>query len=346
MNKPSKQPSASDNQPCKVIIEFDNNKQLSTLFGQYDANLTRVEQVLDVVVSSRGNHVSIEGEREAVQVGEVALKKLYEQAGAKGVIDQNDVDSAIRMIEPDIAFSPTKHGKTKSTKAKTKQEIGLVSIKTMKRVITPRSPSQANFIIQLEEGNLTFAIGPAGTGKTYLAVAMAVQKMISGEVDRIILSRPAVEAGENLGFLPGDLKEKVDPYLRPLYDALYDMLPESVVEKYLESGQIEIAPIAFMRGRTLSNSFVILDEAQNTTPMQMKMFLTRFGDNSCMSVVGDITQKDLPNGQLSGLQHAVDILEDTEGVAMTRFSANDIVRHPLVTRIVDAYEENPPEAHK
>ncbi len=354
MNHPSKQlKKPSTNEPSalqgKVIVEFDNNKQLITLFGQHDENLSRIEHILGVTISGRGNRLVVSGEKVAVLVAETVLKNLYEQCSGGKHLEQSEIDGAIRMIEPNFVFSSAaaakeaKKGKVKVTKPKQQQNSRQVAIKTVKRVVTPRSPSQADFMLQLADVDLVFAVGPAGTGKTYLAVAMAVEKMVSGEVDRIILSRPAVEAGESLGFLPGDLKEKVDPYLRPLYDALYDMLPEGVVERHLESGQIEIAPLAFMRGRTLANSYVILDEAQNTTPLQMKMFLTRFGDNSRMAVVGDTTQKDLPHGQMSGLQHAVDILEGTEGVAITRFSQKDIVRHELVARIVDAYEENPIE---
>lgn len=340
MNHPSKQHNSGQSH-AKVTVKFDNNKQLVTLFGQHDENLTRIEQVLDVSISGRGNLLVVEGDESLVDVAVVVLEKLYKQCSVGKFIDLGEIDAAIRMSMPNVAFSSPVKGKSKLAKPTTKQDSRQIVIKTAKRVVKPRSPAQADFMLQLADGDLVFGIGPAGTGKTYLAVAMAVEKMVSGEVDRIILSRPAVEAGENLGFLPGDLKEKVDPYLRPLYDALYDMLPEGVVERHLETGQIEIAPLAFMRGRTLANSYVILDEAQNTTPLQMKMFLTRFGDNSRMVVVGDTTQKDLPHGQMSGLQNAVDILEATEGVSMTSFSAKDIVRHPLVARIVDAYETNP-----
>lgn len=345
MNRPSKQPTKqpAEQSQGKVTLEFDDNKQLAALFGQHDENLTRIEQLLGVAISARGNHLVVEGEEVSVLVAEMALHNLYAKSSHGKTINLSEVDDTIRMIEPNVALSRPARGKSKVAKPKDQQASKQISIKTVKRVVTPRSVAQADFMLQLLDGDLVFAVGPAGTGKTYLAVAMAVEKMVSGEVDRIILSRPAVEAGESLGFLPGDLKEKVDPYLRPLYDALYDMLPEGLVEKYLASGQIEIAPLAFMRGRTLANSYVILDEAQNTTPMQMKMFLTRFGENSRMAVVGDITQKDLPHGQMSGLQHAVDILDGDEGVAVTRFSNKDIVRHPLVVRIVDAYEKNPVE---
>jgi len=211
-------------------------------------------------------------------------------------------------------------------------------IRTRKKTIVPRSATQITYMEALSSSDIIFALGPAGTGKTYLAVAQAVQQLISGSVDRLILSRPAVEAGERLGFLPGDMREKVDPYLRPLYDALYDMLPNEQVERRIASGEIEIAPIAFMRGRTLSDAFVILDEAQNTTPMQMKMFLTRFGMNSRMVICGDPRQVDLPDIGKSGLADAVNRLEGTEGIATVRFGAADVVRHPIVGKIVEAYE--------
>ena len=219
------------------------------------------------------------------------------------------------------------------------QNLSDIVLKTKKRHIYPRSATQAAYIQEMMKNELVFGLGPAGTGKTYLAVALAVSMMLEGKIDKIILSRPAVEAGENLGFLPGDLKEKVDPYLRPLYDALYEMLPAEQVDKKIALGEIEIAPLAFMRGRTLSNAFVILDEAQNTTPMQMKMFLTRLGENSRMVVNGDLSQVDLPRGTISGLRDALETLKDTSGISSVRFSATDVVRHGLVAKIVKAYEE-------
>jgi phosphate starvation-inducible PhoH-like protein len=211
-------------------------------------------------------------------------------------------------------------------------------VRTRKRRVTPRTPGQIAYLRTLRQNELVFGLGPAGTGKTYLAVAMAVQMLTEGRVDRIVLSRPAVEAGERLGFLPGDMREKIDPYLRPLYDALYDMMPGDQVIKRMASGEIEIAPLAFMRGRTLANAYVILDEAQNTTPMQMKMFLTRLGENSRMAVTGDLTQVDLPAGARSGLAEALDVLDGVEGVGVVRFGAGDVVRHALVARIVAAYD--------
>jgi phosphate starvation-inducible PhoH-like protein len=240
-------------------------------------------------------------------------------------VDAASVDAALRF-----ATSPTDGAALAAW--------GDEAIGTRKRQITARSPAQADYIRALRQHELVFGLGPAGTGKTYLAVAMAVDMLMSGLVERIVLSRPAVEAGERLGFLPGDLKEKVDPYLRPLYDALYDMLPAEQVEKRLASGEIEIAPLAFMRGRTLAHAYVILDEAQNTTPVQMKMFLTRLGEHARMAVTGDLSQIDLPRGTRSGLKDALETLDNVEGIAVVQFSEADVVRHPLVTRIVRAYD--------
>jgi phosphate starvation-inducible protein PhoH and related proteins len=220
------------------------------------------------------------------------------------------------------------------------------NVKTKRRSISPRSPTQAAYIQALQENELVFGLGPAGTGKTYLAVAQAVVMLTSGQVDRIVLSRPAVEAGERLGFLPGDLREKIDPYLRPLYDALYDMLPAEQVARRLGNGEIEIAPLAFMRGRTLANAFVILDEAQNTTPMQMKMFLTRLGENGRMAVTGDTSQIDLPSGTRSGLKDAIEILQGVPGVSFVQFGDADVVRHPLVGHIVRAYDKHDAARHE
>jgi phosphate starvation-inducible PhoH-like protein len=238
------------------------------------------------------------------------------------------VDGAIRVAEQAAAVGELDRAGV----------IGETLIRTRKRVISPRSRVQATYVDAMHDSDLVFALGPAGTGKTYLAAAMAVSMLLSGQVDRIILSRPAVEAGERLGFLPGDMREKVDPYLRPLYDALYDMMPGDKVAARLETGEIEVAPLAFMRGRTLANAFVILDEAQNTTQVQMKMLLTRLGENSQMVVTGDLSQIDLPKGTQSGLREAVAILEGVEGVSVVRFSDADVVRHPMVTRVVRAYD--------
>jgi phosphate starvation-inducible PhoH-like protein len=252
------------------------------------------------------------------------LNQLYGRLKSGLSVGMADVDAALRM-----ANEPLPDGETAAP---------MMEIRTPKRRITPRSRNQARYLQTLMDSELVFALGPAGTGKTYLAVAMAVAMMEAGKVDRIVLSRPAVEAGERLGFLPGDLRDKVDPYLRPLYDALHDMMPGDKVTRCLDSDDIEVAPLAFMRGRTLANAFVILDEAQNTTAVQMKMFLTRLGENARMVVTGDLTQVDLPTGQTSGLADALRVLEGVKGINTVRFTAADVVRHELVTRIVRAYD--------
>jgi phosphate starvation-inducible PhoH-like protein len=309
-----------------LVIDFDDNRLLAELFGEHDRNLARIEQKLGVSLVPRGNRVAIDGESDAQLVARAVLSDLYAFLKKGHEVGTGEVDGAIRMAE---ASAGTGVDAISSTE---------IQISTRKRVITPRSPRQAEYLRSLMEHELVFALGPAGTGKTYLAVAVAVTMILSGEVDRIILSRPAVEAGERLGFLPGDMREKVDPYLRPLYDALYDMLPAAQVAKRLEVGEIEVAPLAFMRGRTLANAFVILDEAQNTSPVQMKMFLTRLGENSRMVVTGDPSQVDLPIGARSGLDDAIETLDGVEDVNFVRFGNADVVRHPLVTRVVRAYE--------
>jgi phosphate starvation-inducible protein PhoH and related proteins len=304
---------------AEMVVDFDDNRLMAALCGQHDRNLARIERLLGVSLTPRGNRLMIAGADAATRAAKTALTRLYGRLRDGDDLGPGEIDGAVRMAQSDDGGSER-------------------SLHTRKRKIVPRSPNQAAYIDALTEHMLVFGIGPAGTGKTYLAVSVAVSMLLSGEVDRIILSRPAVEAGERLGFLPGDLREKIDPYLRPLYDALYDMLPAEQVVKRLESGEIEVAPLAFMRGRTLANAFVILDEAQNTTPVQMKMFLTRLGENSRMAITGDPSQIDLPLGQRSGLNDALDILDGVEGITMVRFGQADVVRHPLVTRIVRAYE--------
>ena len=306
-----------------VIVDFADNRLLSALFGEHDRHLSRIEQKLGVSLTSRGNRVAIVGDAEGQEAARDVLNALYARLQKGEEVGIGDVDGAIRMA---VAGGAAASGDGEP-----------VVVRTRKRQITARSPNQAHYIRELYRHELVFGLGPAGTGKTYLAVAVAVSMMLTGRVDRIILSRPAVEAGERLGFLPGDMREKVDPYLRPLYDALYDMLPAEQVVKRLENGEIEVAPLAFMRGRTLSNAFVILDEAQNTTPVQMKMLLTRLGENSRMVVTGDMSQIDLPLGVPSGLRDAVGLLEGVDGISFVRFSDVDVVRHPLVTRVVRAY---------
>ena len=310
-----------------VKLEFDDNTLLIQLFGSHHAHLARIEHALDVSLNARGNVLTVIGDGGDVNAARAVLDGLYRRLKSGMAVGREDVDAALRMAVDDGVGA-----------------IGAVTggddpvIRTRKRHISPRSPIQAAYIQAIDDAELVFGLGPAGTGKTYLAVAKAVEKLVGGEVDRIILSRPAVEAGEQLGFLPGDMREKVDPYLRPIYDALHDMLPTQQVAKRLENGEIEVAPLAFMRGRTLANAFVILDEAQNTSAVQMKMFLTRLGENSRMVVTGDLSQVDLPRGMRSGLRDAVEILEGNEAIAVVRFTDRDVVRHPLVSHIVRAYE--------
>ncbi|HEY4547015.1 MAG TPA: PhoH family protein [Pedomonas sp.] len=312
-----------------VQLEFEEGRLLGPLFGEFDQNLIALENRLGVFIAARGNRLTIEGEHESATRARDVLITLYNRLQQGGQIELADVESAVAMTDTLLAPSvPPVEGSSDSP----------LQIRTRRKVIQPRSPTQVRYIQHLHKSDMIFALGPAGTGKTYLAVAQAVHELISGGVDRIILSRPAVEAGERLGFLPGDMREKVDPYLRPLYDALNDMLPPEQVERRLASGEIEVAPLAFMRGRTLSDAFVILDEAQNTTPMQMKMFLTRFGTRCRMVICGDPTQVDLPPPQRSGLADAVARLEGVEGIAMVRFDPKEVVRHPLVGRIVEAYD--------
>lgn len=319
------------NEDVSLEIEFENNKLLPLLFGERDRFLRHIEKTLGVTVVARGNHVLISGSMHDSAAAQTALSYLYERLQAGREISPNEVDAAIRLASSHL--NDPIHTADLDTEALD------VVIPTRRRVISARSANQAHYLKLLKENDLVFALGPAGTGKTYLAVATAVSMLFAGHVNRIILSRPAVEAGERLGFLPGDLREKVDPYLRPLYDALFDMIPSEQVAKRFQSGEIEVAPLAFMRGRTLAKSFVILDEAQNTTTAQMKMFLTRLGEGSRMAVTGDLTQVDLPSGVHSGLREAVNLLHNVEGVAIKHFDKKDIVRHPLVSRIVEAYEK-------
>lgn len=320
---------ASDN-ATQVALSFDDNRLASVLFGQYGQNLALIERRLGVVANSRGNHVTLEGSREACEQARRVLENLYERLKNGDELVQGDVEGNIRLAMAQgslFDFDP-------ATARDSIEEINL-----RKRRVRARTPAQDAYIRALKRHALVFATGPAGTGKTWLAVAHAVQLFERKEVDRIVLSRPAVEAGERLGFLPGDMREKVDPYLRPIYDALYDLMDARIVERALQTTEIEIAPLAFMRGRTLSNAAVILDEAQNTTAMQMKMLLTRLGENSRMIVTGDPSQVDLPPGQTSGLADAVRLLENIEGIGHVAFTAADVIRHELVARIVDAYDK-------
>ncbi|MFM2301086.1 MAG: hypothetical protein RLZZ84_822 [Pseudomonadota bacterium] len=314
---------------ARAELEFEEATILGALFGQFDANLVQLENRLGVFISARGNRVQIEGPEDSVARARDVLKGMHQQLMQGQDLDSGAVEALISMsAEPTLEGIIAGGGDAPS-----------VMIRTRKKTIVPRSATQVEYMKALASKDVIFALGPAGTGKTYVAVAQAVSQLITGSVQRLILSRPAVEAGERLGFLPGDMKEKVDPYLRPLYDALYDCMPPEQVERRIASGEIEIAPIAFMRGRTLADAFVILDEAQNTTPAQMKMFLTRFGMNSRMVICGDPRQVDIPGGDaMSGLADAVKRTEGLEGIAVTRFTSADVVRHPIVGRIVEAYE--------
>ena len=315
------------------MVEFEDNRLLPELYGEHGRNLVRIEQTLDISIANRGNQVYLTGPEDACRRAELVLEQLYQQLERGGEVGAGDVDGQLRLSASGSAEqADIRPGKARPTGP-------MVALRTQRREIVPRSTTQAHYIRALLNNELTVGTGPAGTGKTYLAVAAAAVALVEGKVDRIILSRPAVEAGESLGFLPGDMRDKVDPYLRPLYDALYDMLPGPQVTRSIESGEIEIAPLAFMRGRTLSNAFVILDEAQNATPMQMKMFLTRMGENSRMVITGDPSQIDLPFGAKSGLRDALEILPKIKGVDIVRFGEEDVVRHDLVTRIVKAYNQ-------
>ena len=329
MSKKPSQHRTDTAERARLEVTFDRPHLLTTLFGQYDQNLVAIENRLGVYIAARGNKLQIEGEAEAAARARDVMTGLYNRIVAGQEIDTGAVEAVIAM-----SSEPTLDGIIRQDVA----EPPKVMIRTRKKTIVPRSATQVTYMEALTRNDIIFALGPAGTGKTYLAVAQAVSQLISGSVDRLILSRPAVEAGERLGFLPGDMKEKVDPYLRPIYDALYDTLPAEQVERRIASGEIEIAPLAFMRGRTLANAFIVLDEAQNTTIAQMKMFLTRFGEGSRMVICGDPKQVDLPQPGVSGLADAVARLQGVDGIAMVPFGIGDVVRHPVVGRIVQAYE--------
>ena len=308
-----------------ITLTFGDNTLLPLLLGDHDRHLVRIEQALGVRLSCRGNRLAIAGDPARVEAAQAMLKDLWRKLERGESVGRPEVDAAIRLHEageadPRLPLSD------------------LPAIRTRRGAVGPRSPGQATYMEALSGQEMVFGIGPAGTGKTYLAVAQGVAMLQAGRVDRIVLSRPAVEAGERLGFLPGDMKEKVDPYLRPLYDALNDMMPGDQVIRRMANGEIEVAPLAFMRGRTLAHSYVILDEAQNTTPVQMKMFLTRMGEGTRMVITGDLSQVDLPAGQKSGLRDALETLEGLPGISVVRFDQRDVVRHPLVAAIVGAYE--------
>jgi phosphate starvation-inducible PhoH-like protein len=320
---------AEEDAATQIILAFEDNRLASSLFGQYGQNLALIERRLGVVADQRGNQLTIAGSRDGCDQARRVLEGLYDRLKRGDELVSGDVEGAIRLtVAQGSLFDVEGTGARASF-----EEINL-----RKRTVRARTPAQDGYIRALRRHALVFGIGPAGTGKTWLAVAHAVQLFERKEVDRIVLSRPAVEAGERLGFLPGDMREKVDPYLRPIYDALYDLMDARIVERALQTNEIEIAPLAFMRGRTLSNAAVILDEAQNTSTMQMKMFLTRLGENSRMIVTGDPSQVDLPPGQTSGLAEAAQLLAGVEGIGKATFTHEDVIRHELVARIVAAYD--------
>lgn len=325
-------PPTSPQDAGEILLEFPDNRLLIDLCGEFDRNLTQIETQTGVNILRRGNRLAVIGEKTARDYAAAVIQSLYARLEAGRGIEVGDIDGAIRMGRPmpDRELVST-------------TQVELVSgekyeLRTRKKPVEPRTEAQKTYVANLFDHELGFGIGPAGTGKTYLAVAVGVTMFLAGAVDKIILSRPAVEAGERLGFLPGDMREKIDPYMQPLYDALNDFLPQKQLAKLMEDKRIEIAPLAFMRGRTLSNAFVVLDEAQNATTMQMKMFLTRLGEGSRMVITGDRTQVDLPRGTASGLSDAERILNGVRGVSFNYFTSKDVVRHPLVARIIEAYE--------
>jgi phosphate starvation-inducible PhoH-like protein len=326
---PSRAAPFSKKSEVQISLEFDDNKLASSLFGRHGENLALIERRLGVAADQRGNHVTLEGERAACERARNVLDTLYSELKRGHEISNGDVEGAIRQILRQAA---------RQEAGPSSAQANFAELRLRKRLVRARTAGQDEYLRALKSNTLVFGTGPAGTGKTWLAVAYAVHLFERREVDRIVLSRPAVEAGERLGFLPGDMREKVDPYLRPIYDAFFDLMDRGIFERALQAGEIEIAPIAFMRGRTLANAAVILDEAQNTTSMQMKMFLTRLGENARMMVTGDPSQIDLPPGQISGLNEAVGLLASLENVAHIPFTAADVVRHELVSRIVEAYD--------
>jgi len=333
--KGSKKPD-DENGSSGITIEFANNRHLAALLGEHDAHLALIEQHLDIDAHAHGNIVVLKGARESCLMAREVLEHIYGRLEKGDAIGAGDIEGALRHANHS-RMTNDEAGQTQSLH--NNDQGGMAQVSTRKRTITARTPAQSLYIKAIQSQDLVFSTGPAGTGKTYLAVAAAAAQLEQGTIDRIILSRPAVEAGERLGFLPGDMRDKVDPYLRPLYDALYDVLPPEKVERGLENGVIEIAPLAFMRGRTLSHAFVILDEAQNSTPMQMKMFLTRLGEGAKMIVTGDPSQIDLPKGQSSGLIEASRLLQGIDDIAFIKFTSKDVVRSALVAKIVEAYDK-------
>ena len=327
-------PENTGNIPQETLIEFPNNRLLIDLCGEFDRNLALIEQSLGVQIVRRGNQLAVMGDEAPQKQAAEVLETLYARLEAGKPLEQGDIDRELRMGRSEVGTGVRDGDQLEMF------DGGKIEIHTRKKLVEPRTDAQKTYVRSLFSNELAFGIGPAGTGKTYLAVAVGVSMFLEGHVDRIILSRPAVEAGERLGFLPGDMKDKVDPYMQPLYDALNDFLPGKQLAKLMEEKKIEIAPLAFMRGRTLSNAFVVLDEAQNATTMQMKMFLTRLGEGSRMVITGDRSQIDLPRGVPSGLADAERLLNTVKGISFNYFTSKDVVRHPLVAAIIEAYEKD------
>ncbi|CAI3929946.1 Phosphate starvation-inducible protein PhoH [Commensalibacter communis] len=338
-----------DASTLKTTLQFSDNLVLAHLIGEHDRYLVQIEKELQIKLGCRGNHIVIEGNVQSAELAKAVLSNLYNHIYHQKDINSTVVNTIIRMTQ-DGLLETNAYAQENPNEQNEAIPSNAPTITTRRGTISARTAGQAEYLKLLLKHEMVFGIGPAGTGKTFLAVAQAVSMLLSGQVDRIILSRPAVEAGERLGFLPGDMKDKIDPYLRPLYDALHAMMPGDQVIKRLTNGEIEVAPLAFMRGRTLEHAYVILDEAQNTTTAQMKMFLTRLGPGSRMVITGDISQIDLPSNIKSGLKDAVETLEGIQGIEIMRFQAQDVVRHPLVGRIVKAYDkrdaQHRPDTHK
>ncbi|WP_298680483.1 PhoH family protein [uncultured Lentibacter sp.] len=323
------------------MLDFPDNRLLIELCGEFDRNLADIEQKLAVQILRRGNHLAVIGDAFQTEAASKILHSLYGRLEAGRPVEPGDIDRAYRL---DAGLDATGASLTRAPEGQMEMfKSGKIEIRTRKKTVEPRTAAQKAYVQNLFHNELGFGIGPAGTGKTYLAVAVGVNMFIEGHVDRIILSRPAVEAGEKLGYLPGDMKDKVDPYMQPLYDALNDFLPGKQLAKLIEEKRIEIAPLAFMRGRTLANAFVVLDEAQNATAMQMKMFLTRLGEGSRMVITGDRSQVDLPRGVTSGLADAERLLKTIPSISFNYFTADDVVRHPLVAAIIKAYDADAPQ---
>lgn len=323
-----------------ITLEPSDARRLATLCGQFDEHLQQIEQRLNIEIRNRGNIFALYGDTAQTRSAEKLLNSLYQENTINGDLTPDQVHLAIQQasFEPSMDKTNTSSTAQPTATSNTENVESFPVIRTKKGNIKPRGGNQQRYVRSIQTHDINFGVGPAGTGKTYLAVACAVEALLRDEVERILLVRPAVEAGEKLGFLPGDLSQKVDPYLRPLYDALYEMLGVETVAKLIDRNVIEVAPLAYMRGRTLNNSYIILDESQNTTKEQMKMFLTRVGFSSTAVITGDTSQIDLPRRDQSGLLHVCDVLKDVEGISFSFFGSKDVVRHPLVALIVDAYD--------